>query len=112
MQETLQIKHLSSKLTNTKLIAYLFDLEFLYYIIYMAFTLAALNEKILYALLLVDMIKLSNDLTYLFGVLKSKLLKLFKTGLFCALVIYIYSLIGAKSLTASYTNVKSFRISS
>ena len=38
--------------------------------------------------------------------------KLFKTGLFCALVIYIYSLIGAKSLTASYTNVKSFRISS
>ena len=71
----------------------------------MALTLAATDEKILYALLLVDMIKLSNDLTYLFSVLKSKLLKLFKTGLLCALVIYIYSLIGAKSLTSSYANV-------
>lgn len=63
--------------------------------VYLILSFAALNNKIIYAVLLIDIIKLSDDLTFLWRVLLLKLPKLCKTALLCFVIIYIYSLIGS-----------------
>ena len=87
---------------------YILDFESIYYFIYLILTLCAFSTEILYAVLLIDAVKMSSDLRYLGRVLRINFIKLSKTALLCFTIIYIYSLIGAKIFTSFFESSDMF----
>ncbi len=89
---------------KTKL--YLIDGETLYNLTYLAFTIAALFYPFFYTILLIDVIKRSNDLITVLRALQLNYKKLFKIGLLILIIVYSFSLLGMLEFRDDYEGVR------
>ncbi|KAL4480829.1 hypothetical protein ABPG72_001698 [Tetrahymena utriculariae] len=97
-----------STILRHKLVSFIFDFDFIYYLIYLILAIVALDQIVIYSVLLIDIVKLSEDLTQIIKITKLNLNKLIKTTLLCFLIIFIYSLIGAVVFPNNFSDAESF----